>query len=175
MLILEDVIREYLQEKDVEATIDEEVLGYLFEAIKNQEFLGDEVQQRLKIYNEIDRQLSKIDCPEITFSDYQNATRATAIYNKSVQELRISYLVLGLTSEAGEVASELKKAIRDDGSDGVDLKEARVEKIIDEMGDCLWYLAQLADTLNIDLTAIVSKNLKKLEVRYEVISQEHAH
>jgi len=85
---------------------------------------------------------------------YQKLTRQTAIYPK---EQAISYLALGLTSEAGEVAGKVKKQIRDGGID--------VMATIDEIGDVFWYLARLCDELNFNAEDVLQRNWAKLEDR----------
>jgi NTP pyrophosphatase (non-canonical NTP hydrolase) len=67
-----------------------------------------------------------------------------------------------LTGEAGEVANKVKKIIRD-GSDKND--DSLVSEIKSEIGDCLWYIAVLANDFNIKLSDIASANLEKLEKR----------
>jgi len=69
---------------------------------------------------------------------------------------------LGLTGEAGEVANKVKKIIRD-GSNKND--EKLVSEIKAEIGDCLWYIAVLADDFNIKLSDIASTNIEKLANR----------
>ena len=92
---------------------------------------------------------------------YQQVAKTTAIYPR---EQAIIYPTLGLTGEAGEVANKVKKIIRD-GSDSKD--ERLVSEIKSEIGDCLWYIAVLADDFNIKLSDIASTNLEKLEKRKE--------
>lgn len=87
---------------------------------------------------------------------YQEFTRSTAIYPKSCA---IPYCVMGLCSEAGEVAGKVKKAYRD--ADGVISEERRAE-ISSELGDVLWYLARLSDELGLDLGGIAEQNAEKL-------------
>ena len=60
----------------------------------------------------------------------------------------ISYLVHGLTGEAGEVSDMLKKAIR--GSIDLDGSEARVAFAF-ELADVLIYTCLIANTLGLDL------------------------
>ena len=67
-----------------------------------------------------------------------------------------------MTGEAGEVANKVKKIIRD-GSDKND--DSLVSEIKSEIGDCLWYIAVLANDFNIKLSDIASANLEKLEKR----------
>ena len=90
---------------------------------------------------------------------YQKVALTTAIYPR---EQAIIYPTLGLTGEAGEVANKVKKIIRD-GSDSKD--EKLVSEIKAEIGDCLWYIAVLADDFNIKLSDIASANLEKLAIR----------
>ena len=90
---------------------------------------------------------------------YQKVALTTAIYPR---EQAIIYPTLGLTGEAGEVANKVKKIIRD-GSDKND--DSLVSEIKSEIGDCLWYIAVLANDFNIKLSDIASANLEKLEKR----------
>ena len=90
---------------------------------------------------------------------YQKVALTTAIYPR---EQAIIYPTLGLTGEAGEVANKVKKIIRD-GSDSKD--EKLVSEIKAEIGDCLWYIAVLADDFDIKLSDIASANIEKLAKR----------
>lgn len=93
--------------------------------------------------------------------EYQAATRETAAY-PPIQEARYLYPVLGLAGEVGEVANKVKKVFRDDG--GVLTAERRAA-IRDELGDCLWYLARIADELGYTLSEIGEANLAHLRDR----------
>ena len=90
---------------------------------------------------------------------YQKVALTTAIYPR---EQAIIYPTLGLTGEAGEVANKVKKIIRD-GSDKND--DSLVSEIKSEIGDCLWYIAILANDFDIKLSDIASTNLEKLANR----------
>jgi len=90
---------------------------------------------------------------------YQKVALTTAIYPR---EQAIIYPTLGLTGEAGEVANKVKKIIRD-GSNSKD--EKLVSEIKAEIGDCLWYIAVLADDFDIKLSDIASANIEKLALR----------
>lgn len=91
--------------------------------------------------------------------DYQAWTRTTAKYPESEA---LSYLTMGLTSEAGEVAGVVKKLIRDSGGEMSDEKRA---KLIMEISDCMWYVARLLDHLHINLSDVLTLNAWKLEDR----------
>jgi NTP pyrophosphatase (non-canonical NTP hydrolase) len=92
-------------------------------------------------------------------SDYQRRSRSTAAYS---QEARLYYPPLGLAGEAGEVADHFKKAIRDDAGE---ITAGRREAIAKELGDVLWYVAQIATELDLDLDEVASANLVKLRSR----------
>ena len=90
---------------------------------------------------------------------YQQVAKTTAIYPR---EQAIIYPTLGLTGEAGEVANKVKKIIRDDGNK---INESLVQEISAEIGDCLWYVALLADDIGCKLSDIANDNLLKLANR----------
>lgn len=90
-------------------------------------------------------------------SDYQERSRATAVYPDAGDNLL--YPTLGLCGEAGEVAEKVKKMVRDDA--GV-LSEERRAALSKELGDVLWYAAQLATEAGLDLGEIAEANLAKL-------------
>lgn len=93
----------------------------------------------------------------LRMSDYTNFTRTTAVYPK---DRAIDYLVLGLASEAGEVAGKLKKHIRGDGN-------AIKDEILSETGDVLWYVTRICDEYGITLEELASLNFFKLKSRIE--------
>jgi NTP pyrophosphatase (non-canonical NTP hydrolase) len=93
----------------------------------------------------------------VRFSDYQHRSRATAVYPDAGANL--TYPALGLCGEAGEAAEKVEKTIRDDG--GV-LTDERRAGLAAELGDVLWYVAQLATEAGLDLDTIAEQNLDKL-------------
>ena len=93
-------------------------------------------------------------------NSYQDAARKTAAYPDVGRNP--NYPTLGLTGEAGEVADKVKKVIRDRG--GVFDADTR-EAIKLELGDVLWYVAQLASELGYDLNEVANANLQKLSSR----------
>lgn len=94
------------------------------------------------------------------FKDYQKLSRKTAIYPKRGKNF--IYPTLGLAGEAGEVAEKIKKVLRDNR--GV-VDQPRKEEIAKELGDVLWYLAQIATELGLSLDEVAKTNLKKLSSR----------
>lgn len=98
------------------------------------------------------------------FDEYQNKTEETAIYpdGERIEGVPVSvlYTSLGLAGESGEIAEKIKKAIRED-------EENYLDQVEDELGDVLWYLARLADELDVDLSEVAEGNLDKLFDRQE--------
>lgn len=74
----------------------------------------------------------------------------------------IAYPTLGLTNEAGEVAGKVKKIFRDRG--GI-VTDGDREALTLELGDVLWYLAELCTQLGVDLSDVAAANIRKLEDR----------
>ncbi len=93
-------------------------------------------------------------------SEYQTRSRATAVYPDAGDNLL--YPTLGLCGEAGEVAEKVKKMVRDDAGVLTDERRAALAK---ELGDVLWYLAQLATEAELDLDVIATANIEKLMSR----------
>jgi NTP pyrophosphatase (non-canonical NTP hydrolase) len=74
----------------------------------------------------------------------------------------VVYPTLGLTNEAGEVAGKIKKIFRDKG--GV-ITDADREALALELGDVLWYLAEICTQLGINLEDVAAANVEKLRGR----------
>jgi NTP pyrophosphatase (non-canonical NTP hydrolase) len=89
-------------------------------------------------------------------SEYQRLSRRTAEYPRDAW---LSYPALGLAGEAGEVAEHAKKVIRDDGGAVTEERRGALKK---ELGDVLWYVAQLASELELELDDVAETNLDKL-------------
>lgn len=101
------------------------------------------------------------EAEDMDFNNYQRRTSHTAIYPK---EKALEYLSLGLVSEAGEVAGKVKKIIRDYNSE---MSEELNEALQAEIGDVLWYIAQLCTTLGTNMSVVATKNVEKLAKRKE--------
>ncbi|MFT5831910.1 MAG: NTP pyrophosphatase (non-canonical NTP hydrolase) [Candidatus Paceibacteria bacterium] len=100
------------------------------------------------------------------FSDYQKESRATAKYPDL--DNNFVYPTLGLIGEAGEVADKIKKLQRDQGvfTPSEVTAETKAE-ITKELGDVLWYVAQLATEFGVDLDEVAQQNIDKLLSRLD--------
>lgn len=95
------------------------------------------------------------------FTKYQQAAAKTArgSVDMDLQKTRVSVAAMGLAGECGEVVDALKKWVGHD-------HPFNREEIVKEMGDVLWYLAELGTALGIDLNEVAEKNEAKLRARY---------
>jgi|AP59_1055472.scaffolds.fasta_scaffold411317_2 NTP pyrophosphatase (non-canonical NTP hydrolase) len=92
----------------------------------------------------------------MTFDEYQNLALSTAIYPK---EYGTIYPALGLCGKTGEVTEKIKKSIRN--SVPAEQRDSFREDMIKELGDVLWYVAVLANDLNIPLDDVAENNIQK--------------
>ena len=81
------------------------------------------------------------------------------------------YPTMGLTGEAGEVAEKVKKLLRDDempldeNFNTNDIDPQKRLAIARELGDCLFYIAMIADDIDYTLSEIAELNIEKLSDR----------
>lgn len=96
------------------------------------------------------------------FNEYQTKARSTAIYpNKNNN---ITYPALGLAGESGEVCEKFKKVIRD--NEGI-VSEEKTQEIKKELGDVMWYLANICCELGLTMEEVAEANIEKLFSRKE--------
>lgn len=102
-------------------------------------------------------------------NEYQRQARETFLLaNHNVAQL---YLALGMCGEAGEAAEKIKKAIRNklvnDPNESlvISSKDCDVELIKKELGDQLWYIANIAEEFGWSLEEVAQLNLDKLSDR----------
>ncbi len=91
------------------------------------------------------------------FTEYQRLAQRTSNTRLAVDKLFNG--ALGLSGESGEVADLVKKYMYQ----GHTLNDA---EIINECGDVLWYIAEIATAFNVSLEDIAVRNIEKLKKRY---------
>lgn len=94
--------------------------------------------------------------------EYQEKAAKLAVYAKTTHV--IDYLIHGLNGESGEVAEVRKKQLR---IGNINIDDATRKKLLEEAGDVLWYVSQLAKELDSTLSEVALSNLEKLEGRAE--------
>ena len=103
----------------------------------------------------------------LDFNEYQKKAHETADYPSGTigaEHHAVDYIypAMGLSEEAGEVAGKFAKAVRD--NNGI-IDDERKEAIKKELGDVLWFVAELCTVLNIPMEEVAQKNLEKLASR----------
>ena len=94
---------------------------------------------------------------KISFNEYQK--EAYELISEDGKKDMITNGVLGLAGEAGECCDIVKK-YKYQGH------ELNKEKLMDELGDVLWYIAETASGLGVTLEEVAQYNLDKLHKRY---------
>ena len=94
----------------------------------------------------------------MNFKEYQEKAARTYPIYKSFEEKLLDG-VLGIGGESGEVLDVLKKAL----FQGHHLNH---EKLIEEVGDVLWYMSLICSSLGYTLEDVAKKNIDKLIERY---------
>lgn len=133
---------------------------------------GDSIQAKPEVYNAIVTNLPQI----IKAADTADRLKAAFCYGEKLRDtgtipkghLQINptgsqkeqiHALLGLVSEAGELAEAFYSSIIND-------EPLDENNIIEECGDILWFLALMVKNMNIDLNKLAEINIAKLKERY---------
>ena len=100
------------------------------------------------------------------FAEYQRTARDTD-QRPGTDIADLAVHLLGMVGEAGSVATEYKKLLRD-GTGHVAWKA----RFREELGDVLWYVASLANHLDLDLDDVARANLEKTADRWNRSSRD---
>jgi NTP pyrophosphatase (non-canonical NTP hydrolase) len=91
-------------------------------------------------------------------NEYQKLAMTTLNKELNKKEVLIN-AVMGLCGESGEAIDIVKKHLHQ----GHELDK---EKLIKELGDIAWYLAEAAYALDVNLSDVLEGNINKLKARY---------
>jgi len=95
---------------------------------------------------------------ELDFYNYQRKSERT-INKKLNKEDMILNACLGISGETGEVVDHIKKYFYQG-------HQLDLHKVAEELGDVLWYIAEICTALHINLDVVAQQNIEKLEKRY---------
>ncbi len=109
-----------------------------------------QIERKQMTPNEYQRLAMRTQCPQV---------EALANLVKSPDLTPLVHSVIGLTGEAGELASAIQKWMYY----GKPLDETNV---IEEFGDALWYIAEGLSALGWNLEDVMKLNIQKLQKRY---------
>lgn len=94
----------------------------------------------------------------MTLNEYQALAQRTARHDMCKAD-HVFNGVLGLSGEVGECADLIKKKYYQDGRN-------IYLKLLEELGDVLWYTAELAAGMGWTLEEVAQTNIDKLKARY---------
>lgn len=104
----------------------------------------------------------------MNLNDYQSqALKSVAITDKTVSAL--AHRTLGLSGEAGIVANNVKKVIRDKQGK---LSDEDIAQLKEKLGDVLYYVAVLADYADLSLESVAEHNISKSQAFLEKRNQQ---
>lgn len=94
----------------------------------------------------------------MNFKEYTENMKRTA-GSLELNDENLCWGAMGISEEAGEVTDYLKKVV-------FHKHELDRNKLTEELGDVLWYLACTAELIGCDLEEIAVMNIEKLKKRY---------
>lgn len=97
----------------------------------------------------------------LTFQAYSDLQFDTFVHRPD----NLTYAIMGVAGEAGEVIEAYNKIMRIHGPDELTYDEKA--KLLDELGDLLWYISKVAKLLGSDLGIVACMNINKLADRRE--------
>ena len=110
----------------------------------------------------------EVNCNHVTakerqmdFDSYQKEALRTDQVPDGDDDASLIVPMLGLAGETGQLLSEYKKHVRDG-----DAHHLYRERVSEELGDLLWYIANVASKFDLTLAEIASANLAKVKQRW---------
>lgn len=100
----------------------------------------------------------------MNINEYQQFA-AKGIHPETSKREPIVAFALGLAGESGEVIDDIKKRIFHG-------RNIPVQHTLEELGDVLWYVANIATQLGGNLEDIIQENVNKLRERYPSLYEE---
>jgi NTP pyrophosphatase (non-canonical NTP hydrolase) len=109
--------------------------------------------QRLASVTECDQTRSLARMANLTMSQTKGYTQS------QLRQIRLNHGILGLMGEVGELAAALERWVYYG-------KSLDAGNVAEEIGDCLWYLAELCNALEVSMEQVMEANIAKLRARY---------
>ena len=94
----------------------------------------------------------------MTFDEYRKTLLTEVHLPSNSSREKLAFLAMGLTSEAGEVANEVKRLYVN--------KSLPIEEIHNELGDTFNFLILLIDHFGFDIETVMSYGASKMKRRY---------
>lgn len=97
----------------------------------------------------------------MTFDEYQKQALTTA-HSHPDPQMNQTIWAMGISGEAGEVLEKWKKIVAYKGGK---ISEEDLAELAKELGDVVWYIAVLADSLGLSFEDVMQRNVEKLKSR----------
>lgn len=94
----------------------------------------------------------------MTVAEYQEHAMRTA-KDMGSQKMDMIHAAMGLSSDAGEFVDAVKKH-------AIYGKELDWNNYVEELGDCLWFIALACHVGHLDMSEVMARNISKLALRY---------
>ena len=94
-------------------------------------------------------------------SSYQRQARATNQIQQTPDYDSVIVPLLGIAGEIGTLQAAYKKKLRDG-----DQYDRFPSDVAEELGDIIWYVSNLADHFDLDLSVVLEQNLQKTQARW---------
>lgn len=94
----------------------------------------------------------------MNFEQYQDDAKRTLKRGES-QQFDLNHMAMGLCGEAGELVDCIKKHT-------VYGKPLDLDNLAEELGDALWYIANVCNLMEWSFEQIARENINKLRTRY---------
>lgn len=98
------------------------------------------------------------------FNRYENFVESMWIRSDTL-ELDTMHALAGLAAEVGEVNGVFQKHLRKVANGTAEQDAPDEQKVVDELGDVLFYLTRLAHICGYSLDTVVNRNMEKLQNR----------
>lgn len=93
----------------------------------------------------------------MTGTEYQKLAMRTCSVNDNKTDM-MRHGIFGLASEAGEVSGIMQKVYQG--------HEMCKDHMVKELGDCMWMIAEICESLDVSLDDVMETNIAKLRARY---------
>lgn len=100
----------------------------------------------------------------MTLKEYQEFANQGILPATKEREPIVGF-ALGLAGESGEVVDDIKKRIFHG-------RDVPIAHTLEELGDVMWYVANIANALGASLDDVLEANVKKLQSRYKAVYEE---
>lgn len=94
----------------------------------------------------------------MTIKEYQEFA-ARGVLEATLKREPVVGFALGLVGEAGEVVDDIKKRVFHE-------RNVPIAHTAEELGDVMWYVANIATSYGLSLEEIIEQNVAKLTERY---------